>query len=113
MRQVQAEVGRIRRGVGVALLAVALTGAVERPSLITAARNADRETLRALIQQGANINAVDEDRATALHWAAYRDDRESAELLIRAGANVNAANDLGVTPLWLASQNKNAELVRV
>ncbi len=36
----------------------------------------------------------------------------SAELLIRAGANVNAANDLGATPLWTASLNGSAALVR-
>ena len=37
---------------------------------------------------------------------------ESADLLIRAGANVNAANDLGVTPLWTASLNGSAAMVR-
>ena len=35
-----------------------------------------------------------------------------ADLLIRAGAKVNAANDLGVTPLWTASQNGSAAMVR-
>ena len=48
----------------------------------------------------------------ALHWASYRDDLKSADLLIRAGANVNAANDLGATPLWTASQNGSAAMVR-
>jgi ankyrin repeat protein len=33
------------------------------------------------------------------------------DLLIRAGAKVNAANDLGVTPLWLASQNGSSAVV--
>jgi ankyrin repeat protein len=47
-----------------------------------------------------------------LHWASYRDDGESAALLIRAGANVNAANDLGATPLWTASLNGSAAMVR-
>jgi ankyrin repeat protein len=32
--------------------------------------------------------------------------------LIRAGANVNAANDLGATPLWTASLNGSAAMVR-
>ena len=52
------------------------------------------------------------DGTTALHWASYRDDLESADLLIRAGANVNAANDLGATPLWTASLNGSAAIVR-
>ena len=42
----------------------------------------------------------------------YRDDLESADLLIRAGAKVNAANDLGATPLWIASQNGSAAMVK-
>ena len=60
-----------------------------------------------------DVNAVEPDGTTALHWASYRDDAVSAELLIRAGANVNAANDLGATPLWTASLNGSAALVRL
>ena len=52
------------------------------------------------------------DGTTALHWASYRDDVESADLLIGAGANVNATNDLGATPLWTASLNGSAAMVR-
>jgi ankyrin len=37
---------------------------------------------------------------------------ENAVLLIHAGANVNAKNDLGVTPLWTASLNGSAVMVR-
>jgi ankyrin repeat protein len=84
----------------------------ERVPLIDAARNADRDGLRTLLKQGANVNAGSVDGTTALHWASYRDDLESADLLIRAGANVNAANDLGATPLWNASLNGSTALVR-
>ena len=80
--------------------------------LVDAARNADREGMRALLKQGASVNAADADGTTALHWASYRDDLESADLLIRAGAKVNAANDLGATPLWTASLNGSAAMVR-
>ena len=40
-----------------------------------------------------------------------RDDLEIAEMLIRAGANVNAANRYGVTPLYLAALNGDADLI--
>ena len=95
-------------------LAVLLMGAGggARPPLVDAARNGDRDALRALLQEKVDVNAAEADGTTALHWARYRDDAESADLLIRAGANVNAATDLGVTPLWTASQNGNASLVR-
>jgi uncharacterized protein len=82
-----------------------------RPALVDAARNGDRDTLRALLQKKVDVNAAEADGATALLWTSYRDDVESADLLIRAGAKVNAANDLGVTPLWAASQNGSAAMV--
>src|SRR6266481_3177116 len=90
-------------GTAVTLIAAAAPG----PTLVDAAKNADREALRALIQPGTDVNAAEGDGTTALHWASYRDDLESANLLIRAGANVNAANDLGATPLWTACQNRS------
>jgi ankyrin repeat protein len=79
--------------------------------LSEAAKNGNKETLRSLIQKGANVNATEGDGTTALHWAAYRDDFESADLLIRAGAKVNVANDLGATPLWTACQNGSQMMV--
>jgi ankyrin len=95
------------------LLGVLLIGAGgARPPVVDAARNADRDALRALLQQGASVNAADADGTTALHWASYRDDVETANLLIRAGARVNAANDLGATPLWTASLNGSAAMVQ-
>src|SRR5690242_4367441 len=77
-----------------------------RPPLVQAAKNGEREAVRALLKRsGANVNATEPDGTTALHWASYHDDLVMADLLIRAGAKVNVANDLGVTPLWTASEN--------
>jgi ankyrin repeat protein len=94
------------------LAVLAIGAAADRPSLIDAAKNADRDALRALLRQGASVNAAEADGTTALHWASYRDDLESADLLLRAGAKVNAANDLGATPLWTASLNGSPAMVR-
>jgi uncharacterized protein len=89
-----------------------VVGAASNSPLINAARNADSDAVRRLVQQKADVNSAEADGTTALHWASYRDDAVSAELLIRAGANVNAANDLGATPLWTASLNGSAAMVR-
>ena len=86
-------------------------GAGDLP-LIDAARHADTDEVRALLQKGADVNAAAADGTTALHWASHHDDVDSADLLIRAGAAVNAANDLGATPLWAASLNASAPMVR-
>ena len=96
-----------------AALSLLLTAAAPAGNaLIDAAKNADRDAVRRFVQEKADVNAVEPDGTSALHWASYRDDMESAELLIKAGANVNAANDLGATPLWIASLNGSASMVR-
>ena len=79
--------------------------------LVEAAKNQDRDALRALLKQKADVNQPQGDGATALHWAAHWNDAEIADLLIRAGANVNATNQLAVTPLHLACANRNAAIV--
>ena len=80
--------------------------------LVAAVRAGDRPAVRTLLADGVDVNAVQPDGATALHWAAYRDDSEMAALLLDAGAAAGAANDLGATPLYLACENGNAALVR-
>ena len=96
--------------VGVLLAAASLWAAADL-RLVDAVKSGDLAAVRALLKQGINVNVVQGDGATALHWAAYRDDGESADLLIRAGAKVNAANDIGVTPLMLASTNGSPAMV--
>jgi uncharacterized protein len=105
----------MRRGVqtlaAVLLMASAVLSA-NVPPLVEAAKAGYRDTLRALLQKGANANDADGDGSTALHWSSYRNDLESVDLLLRAGAKVNAKTDLGVTPLWTASQNGSDAMVR-
>ena len=79
--------------------------------LIEAVKAGDRETVRALLKQRADVNAAESDGTTPLHWAARADDRETADLLMRAGANAKAANRYGVTPLSLAATNGSAALI--
>ena len=81
------------------------------PTVVEAAKDQDRATLRALIAADADVNLPQADGATALHWATYRDDAVMVELLLSAGADANAVNDLGVAPLLLACQNGNGDLV--
>jgi ankyrin repeat protein len=81
------------------------------PPIIKAAKGDNKDAVRALIKQHANVNAPEIDGTTALHWAAQINDTELAGLLIQAGANVKAANRYGVTPLSLASTNGNAAMI--
>src|ERR1700684_4522056 len=96
-----------------AIFAVTLmAAAVDPPSVIQAAKNGDKDALRALIQKKVDVNQAEADGATALHWASYHDDLNSADLLIQAGAQVNAAKGLGAAPRGAASQNGSSAMVR-
>ena len=79
--------------------------------LIQAVRNNDLESVRALLNQHADVKVTQGDGSTALHWAAHVDNLPIADLLIRSGANVNAANEDGATPLYLACSNRSAPMV--
>ena len=79
--------------------------------LVDAMAHQDKQTVRALIKQGADVNSRAADGATALQWAAHWDDFEAVDLLLKAGANVNAADDHGVTALALACENTSLRMV--
>jgi ankyrin repeat protein len=79
-----------------------------------AAMEGNREAVRTLLKQAADVNAAQGDGMTALHWAASKDDAELAQMLLYAGANVQATTRLGgITPLWLAAQNGNARVIEI
>ena len=71
----------------------------------------DTTAARMLVDQHTDVNAPQNDGATALHWAVYRSDKEMVDLLLRAGANPKTANREGSTPLWLASINGDAAVL--
>jgi len=79
--------------------------------LADATERRDSRTFQSLLASHADVNGVQADGATALHWAVYWDEGRTVEALVAAGANVNAANDHGVTPLALAAQNRNDVIV--
>lgn len=80
--------------------------------LADAAEKGDREAVRSLLKQKAEVNGAQGDGTTALHWAAYKDDLETAKILLAAGANVKAATRIGaITPLFMACKNGNASVI--
>src|SRR4051812_38929896 len=96
-----------------AVFAGSLFAASPNAGLVDAAKNTDRATVRALLDQHADVNSPDADGATALHWAVRWDDLATAELLISKGANVKVANRYGVTALTLAATNGNAAMIEL
>ena len=96
-----------------ALYLTALAGAAPSTSPVAdAAMRADKESVRTLLKQGADVGAAQGDGMTALHWAAERGDATLADMLLYAGANVGAVTRVGqYTPLHLASKSGSAAVV--
>src|SRR5689334_4866268 len=70
-----------------------------------AAMRGDSSSVRALIKQGADVNAAQGDGMTALHWAAQRGDLGEARMLVVSGARLDATTRNGnYTPLHLAAK---------
>jgi ankyrin repeat protein len=96
----------------VVLAALGSAGGAEA-QVADAARRNDLAAVRALVKQGADVNAALGDGMTALHWAAVQGNVELAEVLVYAGANVGAVTRLGAyTPLHLGSKGGQAGVVR-
>ncbi|WP_353282539.1 ankyrin repeat domain-containing protein [Wolbachia endosymbiont (group A) of Myopa testacea] len=57
------------------------------------------ENVKALIEGGANVNAIDDGGYTALHSASLMSCEKTVRELIKAGSNVNTGNYIGRTPL--------------
>jgi ankyrin repeat protein len=96
------------------LVALALGGMLRAANapVADAAQQGDRDGVKSLIKQAADVNAAQGDGMTALHWAAMKNDADLAQTLLYAGANIRAATRIGgYTPLILAARQGNAEVI--
>jgi hypothetical protein len=83
--------------------------------IIAGARNNDIESVHGCIEDGANVNSVDEYGLTPLHAVLFdrtNSDINIVKLLVHHGADVNAQTDYGSTPLILAAENCLLDIVK-
>jgi ankyrin repeat protein len=90
-----------------------LASAVAKAPVADAVENRDADTINALLQAKADVNAPQADGMTALHWAVHYDDAGMVKRLIAAGADAKATNRYGITPLTLACINGNTDAVEM
>ncbi len=91
------------------LLALLLFG-----DLHVAVRSGEIDRVKALLQQGANVNERDSLGGTALHDAAWAGDLKMAELLLDARADPNLPHlEGGSTPLHYAVITNHPEFVEL
>ena len=94
-------------------LVLAVTIHAAAAPVADAAMAKDRETVKTLLKNGADVNAAQGDGMTALHWAARNGDAELTQMLLFAGANVKATTRLGgYTPLMMAAEQGEATVIK-
>src|SRR5690606_36233598 len=103
--------GRIALVVVAGLAAPGAVPGAEGESLADAAMNRDMAAVRALLERGADPNALGTYGTPALHWVVRVSDVATASLLLDAGADPNLMNEHGVAPLHLAIENGDRVMV--
>lgn len=73
----------------------------------------DYDTLKAMLDGGANVNVRDQSGMTPLAWAANKGGMRLVELLLDRGADVNCRNSDGWTPLHWAARSGNVDIAKV
>ena len=92
-----------RRLAAVVILAQAATANAVAAPVADKAEAASWSEVRALIDNGADVNASQPDGTSALMWAAYHGQTEAVSWLLEAGASVDATNRYGVSVLTQAA----------
>ena len=85
----------------------------EGRALHAAIAGGDSETVRILVEGGADVDARNNFGDPALHVAIDGENREMVRILVAAGADVDAKNSFGETALHRAILKGDSDLVRM
>ena len=85
----------------------------KKPSLHAAAEEGNMDVLKALLEQGEDINVKNESHRTPLNLAAAKGNANVVRLLTERGAEVDSCDKRGWTPLHTASRFGHLEVSRV
>ena len=95
------------------ILSTAIWAATDN-RIANTAEQGDRDAVKTLIAEKADVNSAQGDGTTALHWAAEHDDLDLAKMLLTAGAKTTGATRNGaITPLLLAAKAGHAPMMEL
>jgi len=77
--------------------------------LLVAARDGHFESVKVLVEAGADVNAIAADGKNALGLAIFNGSYDIADYLVDAGSDVNQADAQRFTPLFWAVERRNME----
>ncbi|NNM32979.1 MAG: hypothetical protein HKO53_07915 [Gemmatimonadetes bacterium] len=106
--------GRLHIHAWPGLLAVIAALSVAGPDspVADAAMEGAADRVRALVAEGADVNASQGDGMTALHWAARNGDVDLAAFLLESGARVDVGTRIGAyQPLHMAAEVGSGRIV--
>ena len=69
------------------------------------------QSLKDLVSAGVNVNVVNKNKDTALHFAVGARNLQAMQILIKAGADINARNKEDDTPLHQAVRGQDIEAI--
>jgi hypothetical protein len=93
--------------------AIIEAGVDKNTALMNAAKTGNAETIQALLDEGANANAKDEDGTTVLMYAAAWGVWPNVQVLLEAGADIHAKDKDGKTVLMIAEGAGHTEIVEL
>jgi ankyrin repeat protein len=80
---------------------------------MNAAQSGDAQTVRVLLDGGAEVNAATECGWTPLLFAAASGDEQRVWLLLEAGADSSCRTQVGTTPAEVAALNRHEGIVKM
>ena len=80
--------------------------------LLTASAKDDIETVKAILESGADVNVVDSNNLNALMYAARKNNSDIINLLIKNKIKVNHTDDSGWTALMYAAKKNYTESIK-
>lgn len=85
----------------------------DEDALWDAALEGRLQAVLSALSKGADVNALDQERRSALMLAAFNGHTEVVRALIEKGASVNATDSMGRTALMFASSGPSPDTVRL